>query len=1186
MFAKMDQLIDEKLTGSSSNINQNVLDLEEAQTLYLREIDKTLKVIATQRSQSVARDTVFGRASTGTPTDRDRVFNVKSASKKTPANFFDAFEEQFLEGLLGYDVKSKVKDILSQFETQFETPLKDVPGKLGQELGKLAISQFTSTKFGKAFSDRASKILESGVSKVVSWAGIDLNFKPSSEESTASTEPQSNRQVDVAGVASDAAENLGQVFSNVGGDVQKSSGSFVKSLLSSGDAATTSGASLLKFGKFAGIAGAAMVAVQIILEKAGPVIQSATEFFKGLGIAATREKKSREQNQKYAQERLVKDVEAMIEAPFNILKAAANEFYQVWDNNLRLITGTQGYTKADVQDLMSAFAQRLRDEGLTNVISVTDITENLSSILKSGLSGKVAEEFAYQSMLLNSAIPTQDFLGFAETYSSIAANAIKNGKGQQAALEIANRSLRSFANNVLYASRELAGGFSTGLKDAQALYEQSAKIVQISGQGDIEKVSGVLTSVAAIVGAVAPDLATSITDAIYKAATGGNSEDIVALRSLAGVNASNTEFLKALSTDPQKIFSTLFNNLAQMYSQYGDAFMERAEGFANIFGLSPEAFQRIDFNYLATAISNMNTSSMSLDKNLEMLQSGQTTQTAEQMKAAQINQYALEEGLSYVLDNNVARSIQEHMWDEQIARELMEAHYGVDLQGKSFDLLNKITQFVSDILDFLNPFAWLKKLGNLIQTTNEASALSADIHNLLVAGKVGQPDANADVLRNLTTRNQDLKLVTSIVDMFGGTSAYQQARRGNVLNRVFGLGTTDSLLGLQGSASQRLLSDISSMTDSLRSSVADFQASSPTSSYNWATVGKSESNFLRDLANTMKSTIASQQNAGYSKVTEASPMSSDTKILQNMLSQEYMNKFIEENKSYEEWKASGKFKDADSFSKAVEAAGYQESDIENYFQSMETQRGLEEEHQRRERERIFQEAGTNFWTVDYPEKYYTPLMQWLENPLMSWFRDTWTPWMQDTVFVYAQGAVEDFRSRWDDLINRWETTKELFTSWWEATKEYHSKVTDWQDSFRKYFENTYAKNWEKHWTDYSDRYLKYKVYYYTDKDSGELTRGRLGLSKLRDVKAAENAKGSGDVVNALSKYLTRNSEAVEDLRDPQVQTNAILAQILIVVNAIMNQTNAIAVPELGEDTLTALAKGAISAVTSSKKSKK
>ena len=84
-----------------------------------------------------------------------------------------------------------------------------------------------------------------------------------------------------------------------------------------------------------------------------------------------------------------------------------------------------------------------------------------------------------------------------------------------------------------------------------------------------------------------------------KAATGGNASDIVALRSLAGINASNTEFLRAFAQDPQKIFSELFTNLSKLQNMSQDAYMEVAEGLSSIFGLSMDSFARVDFAYLA-----------------------------------------------------------------------------------------------------------------------------------------------------------------------------------------------------------------------------------------------------------------------------------------------------------------------------------------------------------------------------------------------------------------------------------------------------------------------------------------------------------------------------------------------------------------------------------------------------------
>ena len=68
----------------------------------------------------------------------------------------------------------------------------------------------------------------------------------------------------------------------------------------------------------------------------------------------------------------------------------------------------------------------------------------------------------------------------------------------------------------------------------------------------------------------------------------------------------------------------------------------------------------------------MNIDGTSLNQNMQALISGQTTTSAEQLKMQQINQYMIEEGLSYVVDNAAARMIQEHMWDEQIAMQLQE----------------------------------------------------------------------------------------------------------------------------------------------------------------------------------------------------------------------------------------------------------------------------------------------------------------------------------------------------------------------------------------------------------------------------------------------------------------------------------------------------------------------------------
>ena len=69
----------------------------------------------------------------------------------------------------------------------------------------------------------------------------------------------------------------------------------------------------------------------------------------------------------------------------------------------------------------------------------------------------------------------------------------------------------------------------------------------------------------------------------------------------------------------------------------------------------------------------MKTNTHTLDENVKLLQSGESTSNADMQRIQEINKYMLDEGLSYVLDNEVARSIQENMWAEQRAQKIMEA---------------------------------------------------------------------------------------------------------------------------------------------------------------------------------------------------------------------------------------------------------------------------------------------------------------------------------------------------------------------------------------------------------------------------------------------------------------------------------------------------------------------------------
>lgn len=1147
-----------------------------------------------------------GKNSTGLKSDGSQFKGILD-------EFEDGLREALMEGLFGSDIKKNLSASLNEFGDSIGVNLRDVPKHLGKHVMSGLGDAFKQTSLGKEATDYLNKKKGEAVSKVKdiamsslskydesvgnipgskdSWSGrvsgaIDnlsskskstkgTGNKADSSELTAGTVQISqsdllaqiaqnveiiaefarhelsvdkNKQIEIAeqytnsdtkpefydslidkaipevqslsSLKDKALSQVGDVAGNALGDA----GNVADLIKGSGMDAITSvfddviGKKLVgSAGKLMGsiskvvpalssipgaalAVGAGLIALKVAAWALGPAIEGTKELFEGMGKAANRYNKSRKGNLKYEQQRIADDVETLIREPFKILEDAATAWYEAWDNNLRKINATQGYSKDDLYDLMGSYSERLRSEGLTSVVSSSDITTNLSSVLDSGLSGKVAEEFAYLATKLNAAVPTQDFFSYGETYASLAANAIKNGKSEAEAIQYANEQMESFASNVLYASRQLSGGFSTGLKDAQSIFESSVQIATASRTGDPSEISGVLTSVAAIVGSIAPDLSSSIVESVVNAAVGGNSSEIVALRSLAGINASNTEFIRAIANDPQSVFAELFTNLGEMQNMSADAYMEVAEGVAEIFGLQKEALQRVDFNYLAQAISQMNVNNASLDENIKLLASGETTTTAEQLKMAQINEYMLEEGLSYVMDNAAAREIQKHMWDEQIARELMEANYAVELQGSALKFLEGISQTVNNIISILNPLSWFKGVANLVATAVEGEAQQADLRQLLELGKVG--NGNARDLYNLTTTNQDLNLTSSLVEMMGGVSAYELVSTGlDIYNGLANLGTTTYDLFRAGKSGASAL-----IQNALTSSLID---TGRNSKYTWAHVGKSTVNAVSLLP-------------GSSYNYSGSPISSQsTQVATSDLSgrfQEFvdsMQSYIdvenpEDAGTYEDWKASASKYGISDFDAAIEKYGRTEEELMGYFQAQEANKAAKHELDRQAVEDEFWDVGTRYWKEEHP---------------------AWR--------IEIKGLIDTVIDNQDTQIELHETTNQLLSDYFTADA---LKQQTQIDNLVDILSDTSSIDTT------SDKYLDEWTKYYVDHTA--YTDATFNPNDVAKIQSAERSE-SGDAVLALAKALTANNI---ELKDPVVQTNVLLAQILLVAETIMQNT--------------------------------
>ena len=1162
--------------GFTGNNNQNtnngrttMEDILKSQTEYLKSIDDTLKNLlknGASFSQSAARDATprrddfNGSSFKNTKNSRD---SFKASGKNAWSRFTDSVEDELIKSFVGSGFSDEIKKTMKGVADSLGVQMKDLPDVFGKEVGRQLSSMIKGAVansnnrvvnwFRKGPQDAAAKFrnipnsfnqgFQSGVDRwntknsdrveslqgwrdkltfrqqqddykrseetrltneinnkyaqsvraenaqPVTIVGAEVSLpvyiqKEGSGLSTAESVFQgiSDRKDELSGVSDLAKQSLKDKVAegSFGGKlVEESQESLLGSIMGAGGGGQQLSGMLSGLGSAAktALSGFKAMAPQLIAVELGSrllgaamnglknAVAPAVEGLKHLGQTvskvANRTHDSENKMRENAQKRLEEDVKTMVETPFKILEDAAQKLYQAWDSNIREINQTQGYNKEDLQSLIGSYAQRLRDEGLSSVVSSADITEHLTKVLESGLSGQVAEEFAYLATKLNAAIPTQDFFQYADAYASLAATAIQQGQSEAQAIEYANSQLDAFANNILYASRQISGGFSTGLKNANELFEQSVKIAQTGRSTNVTEISGVMASVSAIVGAVAPDLASSMTDLIYQAATGGNTSQLVALRSLAGINASNTEFLREFTQNPKAVFTELFENLADMQQMSPDNYMEVAEGLADVFGVSMDALARVDFNYLAQAISEMNVNSGSLDENLALLASGESTTSAEQMRMQQINQYMIDEGLAYVMDNEAAREIQQHMWDEQLANEIMEATYGVELTGATAEAIQGIKQTVENIIGFLIPFIGIgRALSNIATTSKEADAQRADIQQTLELGKVGT--GNKLDLYKLTARGQDLNLTEDYIALQGGTSMY-----GLVSSTRSNSWVRDAVHG----AIQETLREYDSVTSS---------SAGPTSMYNWSVVGKSLASAALgglsggsptgSLVSTVQSATKSAQAQAQSK-------------LDKYMSTDYMKEFVDEGKSFEDYYKAADRALGGKLEDQLDDAGIQKSQLESQFQSLQTQKGAQEQAERQQRE-------------------------------------------------------EDFWKNTQDYLLE---TIDLFNYQNEVLEEFYKKHTEFYDA----------------WVDYFVKHTAYSAAY--------------NHSDVTKIQIAERS-GSEDAVYALAEALTKNTV---DLLDPTIQTNAILSQILIVVNAIMQQNNKTGAGLSLPDTLSGLALGIV-----------
>jgi hypothetical protein len=1097
------------------HINGSGNDVADALRKLAEAIDKDPSML--NRGARATRESQSNFASKGSK------WKLSRNTYRSTGNFLDDFEngirDQLLDSLAGGSFKKGMERALTSFTKEFGMSLNQVPHALGKQMVKSVMGEETSKKISAQLSKSATNFL----GRVFDGKGAD-------------------------GAA--AKKALTNVIGNFFGNGEVAAG-----------AAETGNA-------MAGLTAVASSAVPVIaglaiaIGIASPAIEGFGKLLEATTNSATRQESVRKKASENAQKRLEADMKYMAEEPFNILTEAAKKWEQTWDANLAKVALTQGYTKEDTYDLYENIASRLISEGLGSAIPATDVINNLGSILDAGLSGRVAEEFAYISTKLSAAIPTENFTGYASTYAQLASEAMSRGMSESGAINYANEQLELFASNLLYSSRNLAGGFTTGLKDASSLFKDAVDIAQTSKTGDAALISGTLTSVSAIVGSVAPDLASGLVQNIVSAATGGNADSLVALRSLAGVNAGNTAFLKELANDPQGLFVTIFRNLANMQNMSPDNYMEVAEGLSSIFGVDMKAFARVDFNALADRVADMSISTTSLGENMNLLASGEATMSTEQLKLQEINNQILEEGLAYVIDSEAGRMIQQHMWDEQLANEIENTTFAVEIQGAALQFLEGIRETITNLLNFLNPIGYIANgVANMEAATKETEQRRQDIADILQLGAVG---ANQKSLTNLVTVGQDLALTRSLIEMMGGTSNVTDyvtpewvnnvSKVGaflspggpltvGLLNATYGAALTGSVGGFYSGSSFNdkyyggkmggilgYLQDNTGYTDI--NAVAGQSNSTRNSMYSGFSVGKSVYNAIQGAA-LNSNLLGSVPQIAFSATQNATEAS-------NKKFQEFLNSAEEASKtmSYDAWVQTSKSFGISNFTDALEMFGQSEEKIRGYFEANQAREGAIKEENRKADEQLFRDENRAYWDYESGSNGVFQTAMWLPffgdgmkydvrmDAVDTALTDIQTRIGVADKFTVISGIEDVSRKIGDDSTH---TVIGILT-------QIHGDITTTFISTSSLFQRCLAD-----WT----RYIA---------ESKEYTSTVSKSTAWNDFKAAEadqQTQATLALANALGVF------SADELKkmDPQLQTNALLGEIVIILQSIMQQNN-------------------------------
>ena len=214
--------------------------------------------------------------------------------------------------------KKRLQKSLNRFATTLGTDIEGLGDAFGEQMGKVMANSIKSSPIGKKVTDK----LNSAIDKAFSQEGSinDLLNKLKDPNADFDTFADGIKNIDLG--------KFGNLVKNGSMDLLKGINKFTGGI----------GGPLI-----------AMKAFEIATEGATEVLSGFDDLLKVFSVAANRYSETRKKNLEAANKRLEADVHTLVEQPFKLLQQAATDVYNAWNENIRLITGTQGYTKADIK---------------------------------------------------------------------------------------------------------------------------------------------------------------------------------------------------------------------------------------------------------------------------------------------------------------------------------------------------------------------------------------------------------------------------------------------------------------------------------------------------------------------------------------------------------------------------------------------------------------------------------------------------------------------------------------------------------------------------------------------------------------------------------------------------------------------------------------------------------------------